>query len=166
MSPKTQTQKDDTTVTLPSDTEILITRTFHAPPKVVFEAMTKPEHIRQWWGPHGFHLEVCEMDARPGGKWRFAYPPDKDGVVHGFHGEVREVVPGKRFVWTETYEPMPDSLHLNTATYEDLGDGRTRVTTRVKHASKQHRDGHVGAGMEGGMRQSYERLDAVLAKLA
>src|SRR2546425_9155377 len=103
-----------TKVTLPSDTEILITREFDAPRDLVFKAMTDPDLIPRWWGPRAYTTEVDQMDVRPGGKWRFINRTP-DGAAHGFPGEDREIVPPERIVQTFEYEPMPRHVFLATA---------------------------------------------------
>jgi uncharacterized protein YndB with AHSA1/START domain len=151
------------TVTLPSDTEIEITRVFAAPARLVYEAWTTPEHIRQWYGRRGDELVVCEMDSRVGGAWRFVLR-GPDGDEHGFHGVVLELVPNERIVSTEVYEGFPDAEAVNTLTLEKK-DGETTLTVVVRHATQQHRDGHIASGMEGGMQQTLDRLEELLATL-
>ena len=95
-------------VTTPSETEITMTRLFDAPRKLVFEAMTKPEHVKQWWGRlgEGYSVPVCEIDLRVGGKWRFVNRfPEGEAA---FHGEYREITPPSRLVFTEIFEEYPD----------------------------------------------------------
>jgi uncharacterized protein YndB with AHSA1/START domain len=146
------------TVTLPSDREILLTRTFDAPRRLVFEACTRPEHVARWWGPHGSKLIVCEMDFRPGGSWRFVLRTP-DGRESPFKGVYREVVPPERVVTTFIYdvEFIRDFPAIETITFEEH-DGRTTLRVNVLHLSKEARDGHVGSGMEVGAGQSYDRL--------
>src|SRR5215212_5695999 len=104
------------TVTTPSDREIRMTRLFDAPLALVFEAMTKPEHIRNWWGnlAEGYSVPVCEVDLRPGGKWRFVNRTPT-GESAAFYGEYREVDPPGRIVFTEFFEPFPDTESVVTA---------------------------------------------------
>jgi uncharacterized protein YndB with AHSA1/START domain len=145
-------------VTLPSDREILLTRVFDAPRRLVFEACTRPEHVVRWWGPHGSRLIVCEMDFRPGGSWRFVLRT-ADGKESPFKGVYREVVPPERVVSTFIYdvEFIRDFPALETITFEEH-DGKTTLRINVLHDSKEARDGHVGSGMEAGAGQSYDRL--------
>src|SRR6187401_13024 len=95
-------------VTTPSDREIVLTRLFDAPRDLVFEAMSKPEHIRQWWGNlgAGYSVPVCEVDLRVGGKWRFVNRTPK-GEMAAFYGVYREIAPPERVVFTEIFEPFP-----------------------------------------------------------
>jgi uncharacterized protein YndB with AHSA1/START domain len=153
-------------ITTPSDTAITMTRLFDAPRHLVFEAMTKPEHIRRWWGilDDGYSVPVCEMDARPGGKWRFVGAGPK-GQSPDFYGEVREIVPPERIVYTEIFAPFPDVESLVTALLTVEG-GQTRLTVNCEYPSKQVRDMVVSTGMERGAATSYDRLDDVARALA
>lgn len=149
------------TVTLPSDTEILITRTFEAPRWLVWDAMTTPRHLLRWWGPHYHPLVACEIDLRPGGSWRYV-SRGTDGVELAWHGVYHEVVAPERIQSTEVFEGFPDAESRNTMTLSET-DGITTLQTLVQHTSKEHRDGHVNSGMEGGMQQTFDRLDDLLA---
>jgi len=104
--------------------EIRMTRLFNAPRKLVFEAMTKPEHVKQWWGRlgEGYSVPVCEIDLRPGGAWRFVNRHPKGEAA--FHGEYREIAPPSRVVYTEVFEPFPDSVSLVTADFTEEGGRR------------------------------------------
>jgi uncharacterized protein YndB with AHSA1/START domain len=153
-----------TKVTLPSDKEILITREFDAPRDLVFNAMTDPNLIPRWWGPRNQTTTVDRMDVRPGGKWRFVMGAP-DGTKSGFRGEYREVVAPERIVQTFEWEPMAGHISVETATLTDLPDGRTLLTNRSVFSSKADRDGMVESGMEGGLRETYDRFDEVLATL-
>ena len=151
------------TVTTPSEREIRIERVFDAPRDRVFAVYTDPELIPEWWGPHGTTAIVDQMDVRRGGRWRFVFRED-DGSELGFHGTYREVTPPERIVQTFEWEGMPGHVSVETAVFEDLGD-RTKVTTTSVFHTTEERDGMLGSGMEGGLNETYERLDAVLAKL-
>jgi uncharacterized protein YndB with AHSA1/START domain len=164
MAPSNATNK--LIVTTPSDLEILMTREFDAPRRLVFEAYTKPEHVRQWWGPRGTVLEVCEIDCRPGGSWRFvARMPD--GHAFTFKGVYREVTPPERLVSTECFdEPSVGRPEwLATITFEEH-DGKTTVNNRLLHKSVENRDGHLGSGMEKGANETFERLTEYLRTMA
>ena len=143
-------------ITLPSDTEILITRVFDAPADLVFKAITTPELVKRWWGFETAEWLVCEIDLRVGGTWR--YVTRDAGVEVGFHGEYREVTAPHRLVSTEVFEGFPDAGSLNTITLDEV-DGVTTMTTLVRHSSQEQRDGHLASGMEGGMHVSYDRLE-------
>jgi uncharacterized protein (TIGR03086 family) len=156
-------RRGSATVTLPSDTEILITRMFDAPAALVFQAMTMPEHVRRWWGFETSPLVVCEIDLRVGGAWRYV-SRDADGTELGWHGEYREIESDRRVVSTEVFEGFPDAGSLNTMTLTEV-DGVTTMTTLVQHQSQEYRDGHINSGMEGGMQQTFDRLDDLLDHL-
>ena len=153
-------------VTLPSDTDIRMTRLFDAPRRLVFEAMTQPEHVRRWWGilDEGYSLPVCEIDFRPGGKWRFV-GRTPTGDMPAFYGEFREIVPHERIVQTEFFEPFPDNGSVVTVILTEE-DGKTRLTATVHYASKEVRDMVLKTGMEEGAAISYDRLEDVVRALA
>ena len=153
-----------TKVTLPSDLEILVTREFDAPRDVVYKTMTDPKLIPQWWGPRSDKTSVDKMEVRPGGKWRFV-ATQPDGTTYAFRGEYREIIPGEKVVQTFEFEPMAGHISVETATLTDLPGGRTLFTTRSVFTSKEDRDGMVESGMESGLRETYERLDEVLASI-
>jgi uncharacterized protein YndB with AHSA1/START domain len=149
------------TVTTPSDREIRMTRLFDAPRALVFEAMTKPEHIRHWWGNlgEGYSVPVCEVDLRPGGKWRFVNrTPIGQSAV--FYGEYREIAPPERVVFTEFFEPYPDAESVVTAVLTEEA-GKTRLTATVAYPSREVRDMVKATGMERGAALSYDRLEEV-----
>jgi uncharacterized protein YndB with AHSA1/START domain len=146
-----------------SDTEVLIARTFEAPRALIFEAITKPEHVRNWYGCETMTMVVCDIDLRVGGKWRYVLRMP-DGSEHGFHGEYREIEVPARLVSTESYEPIgPGHEMLATVTLEEK-NGRTLFQNRLKYQSKADRDGHLGAGMEAGMQESFDRLERLVAR--
>ena len=150
-------------ITLPSDTEILITRVFDAPAELIFKAWTTPELIKRWWGFDSSEWLVCEIDARVGGKWRYVIR-DSDMEV-GFHGEIRELDAPHRMVSTEVFEGFPDAGSVNTMTLDEV-NGVTTMTTLIQHESQEHRDMQLASGMEGGMQVSYNRLEDVARSLA
>ena len=150
-----------TTLTTPSDREIVTERVFDAPRERVFAAFSDPELIPQWWGPRAAPTIVDQMDARPGGAWRFVCR-NADGSEDGFRGTYREVTPPERIVETFEWEGMPGHVIVETATFEELG-GCTKVTTVSLFHTPEERDGMLAAGMERGLTESYERLDELLA---
>ena len=150
-------------VTLPSDTEILITREFDAPAELIFDVWTTPEHIKHWWGWESDPMTVCEFDLRVGGKWRFVAENAEFGEV-AFHGECLEIDRPNRLVSTEVFEPYPESQAVNTLTLEEH-DGVTKMTILVQHETKEARDAHVRSGMESGLQHSLDRAEKVLASL-
>jgi uncharacterized protein YndB with AHSA1/START domain len=152
------------TVTLPTDREIHIERMFAAPRDRVFAVYTDPELIPEWWGPRGTTAVVDQMEVRAGGSWRFVVR-NSDGSETAFRGTYREVTAPERIVQTFEWEGMPGHVSVETATFEDLGD-RTKVTTTSIFHTPEERDGMLGSGMEGGMNETYARLDELLARLA
>jgi uncharacterized protein YndB with AHSA1/START domain len=156
--------KETATVELVSDREVLITRMFRAPRRVVFEALTKPEHVKRWYGVRVLTMERCEIDLRPGGTWRYVLRAS-DGTEHGFTGVYRQIVAPERIVSTEHYEAMPGHEMLVTVTLHEE-TGWTRLTSRIEYQSKADRDGHLQSGMEPGMRETFDRLAELLAELA
>ena len=147
-------------VTLPSDTEILISRQFDAPAELVFEAYTTPELVKRWWGFETSEWLVCEIDLRVGGMWRYV-TREEGGFEVAFHGEYRELEAPHRLVSTEVYEgaPVPDaSGTLNIVTLDEA-DGVTTMTVLVQAPSQEVRDAILESGMEGGMQISYDRLE-------
>jgi uncharacterized protein YndB with AHSA1/START domain len=151
------------TVTLPSDTEILITRVFDAPAELIFKAWTTPALVKRWWGFPTSEWLVCEIDLREGGSWRYVVR-EQDMEV-GFHGVFRQIDRPRQVVSTEVFEGFPDGESLNTVTLVEAG-GVTTMTTLVRHSCKEHRDMHIQSGMEGGMQVSFNRLEDVVAELA
>lgn len=157
------TTKQSAVVTLQGDKDLVITREFNAPARLVWRAATEPELIRRWWHANRGEISVCEVDLRVGGKWR--YVMDANGFEVGFHGEYREIEPGVRAVFTELYEGVPDLTEddaaLNTMTLAEH-DGRTTMTILVQHAKAEHRDAHIASGMEAGMQDAYDLLEEIV----
>ena len=156
------TRHGTATVTLPSDTKILITRTFEAPRSLVWEAMTTPRHLIRWWGPSWHPMIACDIDLRPGGSWRYT-SRGTDGTELSWSGVFREIIPPQRLVTTEIFEPFPEAEALNTTTLFEV-DGKTTVQILLQHQNQQYRDGHVAAGMEEGLQNTHNRLDDLLAR--
>ncbi len=154
---------DTTTLTMPSARETVITHEFNAPRQLVYQALTQPEHVKNWYGPRSMTMVSCEIDLRVGGTWRFVTRAP-DGSEHAFSGEYREIVPLEKIVNTERYEPMAAHEYLATMTLEERG-GKTFLRNVLSYKSQDDRDGHINSGMEPGMRETYERLDEVLAAM-
>ena len=150
-------------VTLPSDREFRVERTFSAPRDRVWRAMTDPALVAQWWG-RGNRLVIERDEVERGGRWR--YVEHSDHGIHGFEGWYREVVPGERVVRTFEWDGMPGHVAVETATLEDLGDGRTRLVSVSLFHTTEERDGMLHSGMEGGVNESHTALDRVLAAMA
>jgi uncharacterized protein YndB with AHSA1/START domain len=148
-------------VTTPGDREIHVERIFNATRERVWRACTEPDQIKQWWG-RGNALVVEKYEFQRGGHWRFVEHA-KDGV-HGFEGRFRDIKPMDRVEQTFEWDGMPGYVIIQSATFEDLGDGRTKLTSRSLFYNEDERDGMLKSGMEGGMNESYEALDRLLAK--
>ncbi|NGO06468.1 TIGR03086 family protein [Streptomyces sp. HC44] len=156
----TQHRNETLIVADPALPTIVITREFDAPPERVFRAYTDPDLVVQWLGPRRLTMRIDRYEARTGGSYRYVHSED-NGTEYGFHGVFHEVRPHERIVQTFTFEGFPDGVSLETALFEDLG-GRTRVTTRSLMDSIEARDTMIKSGMEGGVREGYERLDELL----
>ena len=150
------------TVTTPSDREIRFTRVVDAPRDLVFEAHSSCEHMSNWWGPRKYEFASCDIDFRPGGKWRIVQKAE--GEEHGFHGEYREIVRPERIVWTFEYEGMPGHVSVDTVTFDEE-DGKTTITGTSVYDTKEDRDGMLQSGMESGLAEGLDRLDEYLAKM-
>ena len=146
------------------DREIVMTRSFDAPRQLVFDAFTKPELVTRWLlGPDGWTMPVCEMDVRPGGKFRWLWRHAGKGDM-GMSGTYHEVHPPSRIVHAERFdEPWSSGDALVTTRFEEA-DGRTTVTQTMLLESTEARDGVLASGMESGVARSYERLDEVLSQ--
>jgi uncharacterized protein YndB with AHSA1/START domain len=157
-----ETKSGVTTLSTPSDREIVSERVFDAPRARVFAAYTDPKLIPQWWGPRRMTTIVEEMDVRPGGTWRFV-SHDCDGQEQGFRGTYREITPPERLVQTFEWEGMPGHVVVETVTFTDLGE-RTEVRTTSLFHTPQERDGMLASGMERGLTESHERLAELLVR--
>ena len=157
-------------VTLPTDTQIKITREFDAPPHLVYRAWTTPELIKQWWSGERGEVTVAEVDLRVGGAWRYLMTAN-EGFEVGFHGEFHEIVPNERLVNTEAYDTGPGAEETQglepamiTTTFEPRGT-RTLLTQVAECHSTEVRDMIIASGMEAGMQESMDRLDQVAISL-
>ena len=151
-----------TTMTLPSDRELVFAYVFEAPRALVFEVMYDPKHIPNWWGPSRLRTVVDTMEFRPGGKWRFLQY-DTDGTLHAFKGEYIEIVTPERVTATFEYEPWPGHISRVTHSLEER-DGRTTVTTHQVFETREDRDSMVTTGAQAGYNESMERLSELLTK--
>jgi len=156
-------------VSLPSDGEVRVVRSFSAPRKLIWDAHTKPELMQRWMlGPPGWSMPVCEMDLRVGGAYRWRWRSDEGGKEFGFFGKFLEVSPPARLVHEERYDPgdmggsMTSEPAIITSIFEDAGDV-TVLTVTMLFASKQARDGAIASGMTDGAEMSYARLDGLRA---
>jgi uncharacterized protein YndB with AHSA1/START domain len=155
----------DVSVSLPSDREIAFTCHFYRSAQLLFEAWTKPEHLKQWWGCEGSSIPHCDIDLRVGGSWSLTMRM-ADGSEHPFHGIYHEILPPHRLVYTECYE-MPQFRSpewLTTVTFDET-QATTVVTHTIQHKSRETRDGHLQAGMQEGMIQALTRLNQLTAAM-
>ena len=142
---------------------IRIIRDFDAPPDKVFRAWIDRELVVQWLGPKSTEMRIDQWDARTGGNYRYIALQDGEEVA-AFYGSFHEVRPSERLVQTFTWEGMPDGVSLETMTFEDLGGGRTRTIGLSVVDNLESRDAIMASGMEVGVYEGYEKLDALLAK--
>jgi len=163
MPGRTGSKSEAVVVELPSDREIVMTRVINAPRRLVFEAVSKCEHLKHWWGPRRHTMSSCELDFRPGGKWRFVLK-GPNGREYGFRGEIREIVPPERVVQTFEFEGLPGHISVDTLTLTEK-DGKTTWHARSVYASVEDRDGMLTSGMEEGANETMDRLDEFLAKM-
>jgi uncharacterized protein YndB with AHSA1/START domain len=147
----------------PGVQEVVIIRTFDAPRELVFKAYTDPELIPRWWGPVKYYTTVEKLDARPGGEWRFVQN-DEQNNVFAFRGVYHQVRAPEIIIQTFEFEPMTDHVELQIARFEEK-DGRTTVNAKSVYLSVEDRDGQLNAGMEAGMNEGFDRLDALLEKM-
>jgi len=160
-------------VTLPSDREVRVRRSFKAPRHLVWDAHTKPELVQRWMlGPPGWTMPVCEMDVRVGGAYRWRWRSEADGKEFGFFGVFNEVDAPGRIVHAESFDPgdvggaMPsDEPAIITNEFNETRGVTTLIVT-MRFASKEARDGAVSTGMTDGMEIGYQRLDQEFAKAA
>jgi uncharacterized protein YndB with AHSA1/START domain len=146
--------------------ELFIEREFEAPRELVFKAFNDPELLVQWLGPRNHTMSIDHLDSRTGGSYRFMHCP-ATGEGFGFNGVIHEVTAPERMIRTFEYEGMPDRGHvsLETALFEPLAGERTKLTIHCVYRSVADRDGMVASGMERGVTDSHERLDALMEKM-
>jgi uncharacterized protein YndB with AHSA1/START domain len=167
-------EKFQAEVSLPSDTEVRVSRSFHAPRSLVWQAHTVPELMRRWLGYPGWSMPVCEMDVRLGGKFRWRWRQDENGQAFGFLGTFNEVDEPAKLSYDQYYDPgnfeLPDggAMPLDNptrirSTYTEK-NGVTTLVTLMDFGTREARDAAVSTGMTDGMEVSYERLDTMLAE--
>jgi uncharacterized protein YndB with AHSA1/START domain len=147
-------------VTTPTQREIVLTRAFAAPRQMVFDAFSRPELLKRWFGPRGWSLVVCEVDLRVGGGFRFILQ-GPDGKRMGMRGVYREIVPPERTVHMESFDDYPGESQV-TAVFTESG-GQTTLTATVRYPSQEVRDILLQSGMEHGAAESYDKLAEMLA---
>ena len=153
-------------VTAQGEREIVMTRVFDAPRRLVFDAFTKPDLVKQWLlGPEGWSMPVCEIDLKVGGRYRYVWRRDKDGTEIGMGGVYREIVPPERIVSTEKFdESWYPGEAVGTLVLVEQGR-KTTVTQTVLYESREARDGVLKSQMEKGVAQSYDRLAKLLESM-
>ena len=153
-------------VTTPSDREIVMTRVFDAPRRLVYEAYTKPELLKRWLGVHnGWSLAVCEIDLRVGGTYRYVWR-GPDGMEMGMRGVYQELIPSERVVATEKFDqPWYEGEAVGTVTFDEQ-DGKTTLTMTIRYASKDVRDAVLQSPMEQGVAAGFNKLAELLPTLA
>ena len=161
---KPSSAKNRTTAERKSDREVVVTRTFDGPARIVFEAWTKPELLQRWWAPNSYGLSFlsCEADVRTGGMYRFVFSHASSEKPMEFFGRYLEVTPHSRLVWTN--EEGGEGGAITTVTFEERG-GETLVVTHDLYASKEALEAAIASGSTGGMGESFEQLDALLITL-
>ena len=152
-------------VTLPTDTQILITREFDAPKELVYKAWTTPELVMRWWSGRRGAMRIAEIDLRVGGAWRYVMDAEAGHEV-AFHGEFREIVPNERLVNTEVYEGAPPGTGPALVTVELAEDaGRTRLQMLMELEDRETRDAIIESGMEGGLQEGLDLLEQIAVEL-
>jgi uncharacterized protein YndB with AHSA1/START domain len=139
-------------------------REFDAPVEAVFRAHKEPDLVKQWLGPGGYDMDIDSYDFRTGGRFRFVQR-NNEGEEYAFNGVYHVVRDNEFAIQTFEFEGFPDVVSIESLTFEDLGDGRSRVRGHATYPSLEARDGMVSSGMESGMTEGYERLDKVLTSL-
>ncbi|WP_193368168.1 SRPBCC domain-containing protein [Pelagibius marinus] len=154
-----------TILTTPSDTELVIARSFGAPPELVFAAWTEPRHVKRWWGPHGFVTTLCEIDLRVGGAFRIEMR-GPDGTIYPIDGTYREITRPSRLVYDEIFGCLgrPDLSSVVTVSFTRIAAG-TDVTVHTACMSREHRDGLIEVGVERGWSETFERLSGYLPEM-
>ena len=157
------TVQRETTITLPSDREIVMQRVFNAPARTLFEVWTNPEHVKKWYGVRSTTVTVCDIDLRVGGKWRWVVTKPQ-GMEIAFSGVFLEIDPPRRLQKTEVFEAMPGAECLVTLSFDEK-DGQTTLTSNMLFKTKADRDVCLKSGMDLGVRECYQKIDEILETL-
>ncbi|MFN8375620.1 MAG: SRPBCC family protein [Anaerolineae bacterium] len=144
--------------------EYIMTRVFNAPRELVFQVMTDPKYVPQWWGPRRYTTVVDKMDVRAGGIWRYVQQ-GADGSEFGFHGVYHSINAPEQIIDTFEFEGMPGHVILEIMTLEALPDGKTKLSITGAFSSVADRDGMIESGMQEGANESYDRLEEILQTL-
>lgn len=147
-----------------ADRELVITRTYDAPARLLFEAWSQPEHLMKWFGPIGWPLTLCEVDFRKGGRWRFAMTGSSGQQNTPFGGEYLEIVPDRKIVFDNAFEDDPVKKMIMTITFEER-DGKTTLTWHTLFMSPAMKDEYVSMGIEAGANSGLDQLEDVAAGL-
>lgn len=142
--------------------ELRMARVFDAPREKVWQAHITPELIEKWWGPRKYTTKVEKLDAKVGGEWKFIN--SVDGQDHVFYGEFRDLKEPERITWTFIYEPYKEAVVVETLTFEELPDGKTRLSVLSKYPDIESLEGSMVGGMEEGAIETWDRLEELLAK--
>ena len=139
-----------------------MSRVFDAPRELVWKVCTDPELVPKWWGPRYLTIVVDKMDLKVGGVWRYIQK-DAEGNEYAFNGVYKEVVPPERLTYTFEFEPMAGHISTETITFEELPDGKTKITSRTTFNTLEDLEGMLQSGMEGGAVETWDRLEELLA---
>lgn len=148
-----------------SEREVTIVRDFEAPARLLFEAYSKPQHIMRWFGPKGWPVTLCEMDFRVGGKFRFAMTGPSGRQNTPFGGEYLEIIPDRKIVYDNGFETKGAGRMVVAVTFDDLGDGKTRLTIHTVFESIAMRNSHMSRGFEQGTNSGLDQLADLAAEL-
>ncbi|NVJ08918.1 SRPBCC family protein [Myxococcus sp. AM001] len=153
-----------TSVELESDRTIVISRKFNAPARIVFDAWTRADLVKRWWAPKALCVTMasCEADVRVGGGYRYVLR-NPDGGEVAFSGQYTEITPPSRLVYTQVFEPMADAGSVTITVTFDERDGKTHMVSRELYPSKEVREAVLASGMEHGLRETMEQLDALVS---
>jgi uncharacterized protein YndB with AHSA1/START domain len=143
--------------------EIRMSRVLDAPRERVWEAHIDPKAIEQWWGPRRYKTKVEKLEPKVGGKWKFINV-DTDGTQHVFYGEFLEIVKPEKLTWTFTYEPYPQSVAIDALNFEELPDGKTKLTSLSTYPSIEALEGMLQGGMTEGATETWDRLEELVTK--
>ncbi|MBM7117104.1 SRPBCC family protein [Archangium primigenium] len=158
--------KNRTSVELHGEREIIISRTFNAPARIVFDAWTRPEFVKRWWAPQSLCVTLvgCEADVRVGGAYRYQLRTP-DGNAFAFSGRYTEITPPSRLVYTQVFEPMAEAGEMRITVTFDEREGKTHLVSHEVYPSAEARAGALASGMETGMLETMDQLDALVASL-
>ena len=159
--------KNVATMELRSDREIIFSRAFNGPARIVFDAWTKPEYVKRWWAPKSHCVSIVEADAdvRVGGSYRYVFRKEDNGDEFAFSGKYTEITPPSRLVYTQIFEPMREAgAVIVTVTFEERG-GKTHLVSHELYPSKEAREGALSSGMEHGALETMDQLDELVASM-